>query len=59
MLKYFVMRVATFSFELPNNLVARYRQAERGACRLLYLDGETEALVYQTFTNLPDKLENG
>ena len=33
------MRVADFSFELPESLIAHYPRAERSACRLLQLDG--------------------
>lgn len=53
------MRVADFSFELPDNLIARYPQAERSACRLLSLDGQTGALAHQVFTDLLDKLAPG
>lgn len=53
------MRVADFSFELPDNLIARYPQAERSACRLLSLDGQTGALAHQVFTDLLEKLAPG
>jgi len=29
------MRVADFSFELPESLIARYPQTQRSGCRLL------------------------
>ncbi|MGJ5869178.1 tRNA preQ1(34) S-adenosylmethionine ribosyltransferase-isomerase QueA [Serratia sp. B501] len=53
------MRVADFSFELPESLIAHYPQAERSACRLLQLDGLSGALTHGVFTDLLDKLEAG
>ncbi|TXE38711.1 tRNA preQ1(34) S-adenosylmethionine ribosyltransferase-isomerase QueA [Serratia marcescens] len=53
------MRVADFSFELPESLIAHYPQAERSACRLLQLDGPSGALKHGVFTDLLDKLEAG
>ena len=50
------MRVADFSFELPESLIAHYPQPERSSCRLLSLDGPTGALTHGTFTDLLDKL---
>ena len=53
------MRVADFSFELPESLIAHYPRAERSACRLLQLDGPSGALTHGVFTDLLDKLEAG
>lgn len=53
------MRVADFFFELPDNLIARYPQAERSACRLLSLEGRTGVLAHLVFTDLLDKLAPG
>ena len=53
------MRVADFSFELPESLIAHYPQPERSGCRLLSLDGPTGALTHGTFTDLLDKLNPG
>ena len=53
------MRVADFSFELPESLIAHYPQPERSSCRLLSLDGPTGALTHGTFTDLLDKLNPG
>ncbi|WP_127959146.1 tRNA preQ1(34) S-adenosylmethionine ribosyltransferase-isomerase QueA [Serratia microhaemolytica] len=53
------MRVADFSFTLPEPLIAHYPQAERSHCRLLQLDGVTGALSHGLFTDLLDKLEAG
>ncbi|UDG79836.1 tRNA preQ1(34) S-adenosylmethionine ribosyltransferase-isomerase QueA [Candidatus Steffania adelgidicola] len=53
------MRVADFYFELPNHLIARYPRAERSACRLLSLEGQTGNLTHQVFTDLLDALTPG
>ncbi|KHN90843.1 tRNA preQ1(34) S-adenosylmethionine ribosyltransferase-isomerase QueA [Pectobacterium actinidiae] len=53
------MRVADFSFELPESLIAHYPQAERSGCRLLSLDGATGNLTHGVFTDLLDKLNPG
>lgn len=53
------MRVADFSFELPETLIAHYPQAERSACRLLSLDGTDGSLTHGIFTDVLDKLRPG
>ena len=53
------MRVSDFSFELPDNLIARYPQAERSACRLLSLDGPTGKLGHGVFTDVLNKIDAG
>lgn len=53
------MRVADFSFDLPDSLIARYPQPERSACRLLQLDGPSGALTHGVFTDLLDILQAG
>ncbi|MFZ3387466.1 tRNA preQ1(34) S-adenosylmethionine ribosyltransferase-isomerase QueA [Buttiauxella gaviniae] len=53
------MRVADFSFELPDSLIAHYPQAQRSGCRLLSLEGPTGNLTHGTFTDLLDKLNPG
>ncbi|ERK10973.1 S-adenosylmethionine:tRNA ribosyltransferase-isomerase [Serratia fonticola AU-P3(3)] len=53
------MRVADFSFELPESLIARYPQPERSGCRLLQLDGPSGGLTHGVFTDLLDNLEAG
>ncbi|WP_113627192.1 tRNA preQ1(34) S-adenosylmethionine ribosyltransferase-isomerase QueA [Pectobacterium peruviense] len=53
------MRVADFSFELPESLIAHYPQAERSSCRLLSLDGPTGDLTHGVFTDLLEKLNPG
>lgn len=53
------MRVADFSFELPESLIAHYPQPQRSACRLLSLDGPSGQLTHGIFTDLLDKLNPG
>ncbi|MBI6549006.1 tRNA preQ1(34) S-adenosylmethionine ribosyltransferase-isomerase QueA [Xenorhabdus lircayensis] len=53
------MRVADFTFELPEELIAHYPQPQRSGCRLLSLDGETGELTHGIFTDVLDKLEAG
>lgn len=54
-----IMRVADFSFELPESLIAHYPQAQRSGCRLLSLNGADGALSHGVFTDLLDKLNPG
>lgn len=53
------MRVADFSFELPESLIAHYPQAQRSRCRLLSLNGPDGELTHGVFTDLLDKLNPG
>lgn len=53
------MRVADFSFELPESLIAHYPQAERSGCRLLSLNGTNGELTHGVFTDLLDYLSPG
>jgi S-adenosylmethionine:tRNA ribosyltransferase-isomerase len=53
------MRVADFSFELPESLIARYPQTQRSGCRLLSLDGPTGELTHGIFTDVLDRLNPG
>lgn len=53
------MRVADFSFDLPETLIAHYPQPERSACRLLSLDGPSGGITHGVFTDLLDKLNPG
>ncbi|MCA6997789.1 tRNA preQ1(34) S-adenosylmethionine ribosyltransferase-isomerase QueA [Dickeya solani] len=53
------MRVADFSFELPESLIAHYPQAKRSGCRLLSLDGPSGGLTHGVFTDLLEKLQPG
>ena len=53
------MKVADFSFELPNELIARYPNAERSASRLLTLDGNSGEINHNQFTDIVDLLAAG
>lgn len=53
------MRVADFSFELPDELIARYPTANRTASRLLSLNGDSGQLSDEQFTDLMDKINPG
>ncbi|ALO41017.1 tRNA preQ1(34) S-adenosylmethionine ribosyltransferase-isomerase QueA [Pseudoalteromonas phenolica] len=46
------MRVADFSFELPDELIARHPMADRTSSRLLTLDGNTGELGHKIFKDL-------
>ena len=47
------MRLAEFDYDLPQELIAQQPPAERGASRLLHLDGNSGALVDRQFRDLP------
>jgi S-adenosylmethionine:tRNA ribosyltransferase-isomerase len=53
------MRVADFSFELPDSLIARHPLAERHGSRLLVLDGPSGGLDHRQFIDLPGYLRPG
>jgi len=53
------MRVTDFSFELPDELIARYPTAQRNASRLLTLDGQNGALADKKFTDLLQMINPG
>jgi S-adenosylmethionine:tRNA ribosyltransferase-isomerase len=53
------MRVADFSFDLPDELIARYPMAQRNASRLLTLDGNSGALGDKQFTDLLGMINSG
>ncbi|MGL5048834.1 MAG: tRNA preQ1(34) S-adenosylmethionine ribosyltransferase-isomerase QueA [Shewanella sp.] len=53
------MRVADFSFDLPDELIARYPMAQRNASRLLTLDGNSGILGDKQFTDLLGMINSG
>ncbi len=53
------MRVADFSFELPEELIARYPKADRSASRLMALNGDSGVVADETFTDLIGHIEAG
>ena len=48
------MRLDDFDYDLPQELIAQFPSGERGASRLLHLDGKTGALADQRFRDLLD-----
>ncbi|MFN3880201.1 MAG: tRNA preQ1(34) S-adenosylmethionine ribosyltransferase-isomerase QueA [Nitrincola lacisaponensis] len=53
------MRVSDFSFELPDELIARFPLERRSASRLLCLDGDTGVLQHRQFSDLTELLRPG
>ena len=53
------MLVKDFSFELPEQLIARFPQPERSASRLLKLNRHTGELSHQHFTDILNAFQPG
>ena len=53
------MQRSDFHYELPPSLIAQHPLAERGASRLLTLDGASGALADRAFRDLPELLQPG
>ncbi|WP_375055530.1 tRNA preQ1(34) S-adenosylmethionine ribosyltransferase-isomerase QueA [Zobellella sp. DQSA1] len=53
------MQVRDFSFELPDELIARHPMPERAASRLLQLDGNSGAIVHGQFGQILDLVNPG
>lgn len=53
------MRVADFSFDLPEELIARYPKADRTASRLMSLNGNSGDIQDLTFTSILEQLNEG
>ncbi|MDN3653861.1 tRNA preQ1(34) S-adenosylmethionine ribosyltransferase-isomerase QueA [Thalassotalea ponticola] len=53
------MRVSDFSFDLPDELIARYPQAERSASRLMSVDGNNGEIEHLVFNQILDKINPG
>ncbi|MEI6860584.1 MAG: tRNA preQ1(34) S-adenosylmethionine ribosyltransferase-isomerase QueA [Shewanella sp.] len=53
------MRVSDFSFELPDELIARYPAAERTSSRLLSLNGDTGQVTDKKFTDILNMVKSG
>ena len=53
------MRRSDFHFDLPDDLIAQYPSPDRGASRLLCLDGNSGELADRQFRDLPDLLQAG
>ena len=53
------MQIEEFDYELPSALVAQFPPAERGAGRMLHLDGRTGSLADRKFADLPEFVREG
>ena len=53
------MRVADFSFDLPDELIARFPKADRTSSRLLTLDGPSGTLEHKVFSDILDLVNEG
>jgi S-adenosylmethionine:tRNA ribosyltransferase-isomerase len=53
------MKVSEFDFVLPDELIARYPLHERGASRLLHVDGKAGSFGDRTFADLPALVRSG
>ncbi|WP_354625591.1 tRNA preQ1(34) S-adenosylmethionine ribosyltransferase-isomerase QueA [Psychromonas sp. MME2] len=51
------MKVSDFSFQLPNELIARHPMAERSSSRLLALDGVNGVLQHLQFSDVVDLID--
>ena len=53
------VKLSDFDYELPPELIAQFPPAERGASRLLHLDGNSGALADRSFRDLPSLVGAG
>ncbi len=53
------MKRTDFHFDLPDELIARYPLAERTDSRLLFLDGDSNEIRHQRFTDLLELIQPG
>jgi len=53
------MRLSDFHYDLPEDLIAQHPPAQRGASRLLCLDGPSGAISDRMFQDLPTLLQPG
>jgi S-adenosylmethionine:tRNA ribosyltransferase-isomerase len=51
------MKLSDFDYELPAELIAQHPPKERGASRLLHLDGASGKLVDRAFADLPQLVD--
>jgi S-adenosylmethionine:tRNA ribosyltransferase-isomerase len=51
------MKVADFDYALPPELIAQHPAPERGASRLLHLDGRTGEITDRRFADFPDLVD--
>ena len=53
------LKVSDFSFELPDELIARYPQEQRSASRLLSVNANENSIAHKQFSNIVDELNAG
>lgn len=53
------MRVADFSFDLPEELIARFPQPERSSSRLLTMQRQSGELAHHIFRDISDMIQPG
>src|SRR3970282_1165175 len=53
------MKLSDFDYKLPQELIAQFPPGERGASRLLHLDGRTGALSDRQFPDIVDLVAPG
>jgi len=53
------MQRADFHYDLPDELIAQHPPEERGASRLLHVDGKSGELADRSFADLPGLLRSG
>ena len=53
------MRVADFSFNLPEELIARYPKENRSSSRLMTLDGNSGEIADTRFTEILNQVNQG
>jgi S-adenosylmethionine:tRNA ribosyltransferase-isomerase len=53
------MRIEEFDYDLPERLIARFPSPERGAARMLRVDGASGRISDQRFSDFPDYVETG
>jgi S-adenosylmethionine:tRNA ribosyltransferase-isomerase len=54
-----LMKTSQFEYDLPDELIARHPLAERGASRLLHVDGREACCTDRRFNALPDLFRPG
>ena len=53
------LKVSDFSFDLPDELIARYPQQQRTASRMLRVFAQQSRIEHGQFTDIVDQLEAG
>lgn len=53
------LKVSDFNFDLPDELIARYPQAQRSASRLLTVDAANQRIAHRMFKDIVDLVEPG